>query len=66
MIAGIVADDYKVEKFKTELTLKGFDMIKVLPWKNDCTLIQVEIPADKLNDLEKLCKEVELHFKRSN
>jgi hypothetical protein len=65
MIAGIVADDYKVEKFKKELTSKGFDF-KVLPWKGDCTMIQVDTAPTRMPDLEKLCKEVELHFKRSN
>jgi hypothetical protein len=66
MIAGILADDYKVERFKKELIKRGFTEFKVLPCKNDCTMIQVDTPANRMHDLGRLCKEVELHFKRSN
>jgi len=66
MIAGIVTDNFKLEKFKNELTAKEFTYT-VHPHGAGMSLIKVSIvtPQEKLT-LAKLCKEVELHFKRRN
>ena len=64
--AGIVCDNYKVAKFKKELTAHGFTDFEVKPFIKNSSTIQVNVSEDKLMDLKKLCQNVELHFKRSN
>lgn len=63
---GIVADDYKLDKFKTELEAKGFLDYEILPYKFDTSLIRVNTTEDKVSEVNKICQLVELHFKRSN
>jgi hypothetical protein len=64
---GIVCDNYKVDRFKQELTAKGFTDFDVTPYKkNETTLIRVNVADDQVNEVAKICKQVELHFKRSN
>jgi len=64
--AGIVADNYKLEKFKKELTSKGFTDFKIVPFTNDTSTIKVQFEPSQLNEINKICQLVELHFKRSN
>ena len=68
MKAGIVADNYKIERFKKELTKNGFTDFSVVPFINNTSSIQVIIPDDgkKLPEIKKICKEVELFFKHGN
>ncbi len=67
MKSGIVCDNYKVNKFKTELAKAGFTEFTEAPFqKEKTTIIQVTHDNSKLNELEKLCKNVELYFKRRN
>jgi uncharacterized protein YaaQ len=63
---GIVADDYKVIKFKSELTKNGFTDFQTHPFTKGNTSIIVMVADDKVNDVYRICKRVELHFKRSN
>jgi nitrogen regulatory protein PII len=63
---GIVADNYKVEKFKQELTKAGYPDFDIHPFTKDNTTIRVNVPDDKVNEIMKICKKIELHFKRSN
>lgn len=65
-IAGIVADNYKLEKFKKDLTEKGFTDFEVVPFKDNCSTIKVNIEDNQVNEIKKICQLVELHFKRSN
>ena len=62
----IVADNYKLKKFQKELTKKGFTDFKIEPFRDETSVIKVKIPSDKVKEIEKICKLVELHFKRSN
>lgn len=64
--AGIVADNYKLDKFKKELTAHGFTDYEIHPFTPDTSSIVVNIPEDKLPEVEKICKNVELFFKRRN
>lgn len=64
--AGIVADNYKLEKFKKELTAKGFTDFKVFPFTKDTSSIQVNVEDDKLMEVKTICQNVELYFKHSN
>lgn len=66
MTAGIVVDNYKVEKLKKELTAKGFSDFVVTPFLTGTSTIKVNIPDDKVNEVKKICQLVELYFKRSN
>lgn len=64
--AGIVADNYKLEKFKKELTSKGFTDFNVSPLTEDTSTIQVNIEDNKLMEIKRICQNVELYFKHSN
>lgn len=64
----IVCDDYKLKMFKEELTTGGFTDHTVKPYsKGDKTsLISISTEADKVEMVVKICKKVELHYKRGN
>ncbi len=65
--AGIVCDNYKVEKFKKELTAAGFTNFKVNPLTaKKLTSIIVYVEGNQINEVKNICIKVELHFKRSN
>jgi len=64
--AGIVADNYKLEKFKKELTAKGFTDFKVSPFTKDTSTIQVNVPEERMSEIVTICRNVELHFKHGN
>lgn len=68
--AGIVADNYKLDKFKEKLEANGFLEYTITPYTlggvKDVSLIKVEVPDYQVNEVYKICQEVELHFKRSN
>ena len=66
MKAGIVADNYKLERFKKELVASGFTDFEIIQCPKDTSIIQVKTTADKLKEISKICQKVELHFKRSN
>ncbi len=65
-MAGIVADNYKVDKFKIELIKKGFVDFKIVPFLNDTSTIKVKFEEYQLDEIYKICQLVELHFKQSN
>ena len=64
--AGIVADNYKLDKFKEELTKKGFTDFKIVPFEKDTSTIKVQFREDQLKEIHAICSLVEIHFKRSN
>ena len=66
MVIGIACDDYKLKKFEKELTKKDFGYEIQKGVTKDTKLIQVQAEKNQLKELENLCKNVELHFKRSN
>jgi nitrogen regulatory protein PII len=63
---GIVADNYKVDRFKKELTKGGFTDFDTSPFTADSTTIQVRVSEEKIKEVYKICQKVEMHFKRSN
>lgn len=63
---GIVVDNYKLKKFKSELTDKGYTDFTISKFTKDTTSIMVQVEDDKVDDIARLCKRLELHFKRSN
>jgi hypothetical protein len=64
--AGIVCDDYKLEKFKKELTAKGFTDFKIFAFTPGTSTIQVNVKDDEVIEIKKICELVELYFKRRN
>jgi len=63
---GIVADNYKLEKFKSELNKHGFNDYSITPFIDKTSTIMVNAEDDKVVEIKKICHRVELHFKRSN
>lgn len=67
---GIVADNYKLDKFKQELNNKGFTDLTITPYTlggaKDISLIKVTVPDSDVGEVYKICQKVEIHFKRSN
>jgi len=65
---GIVADNYKLEKFKKELTAKGFTDFTIMDYQkvNELSLIQVHCKDERVMEVKTICQNVELYFKRSN
>lgn len=66
MKAGIVADNYKLDKFKKELTAKGFTDFKIFPFTKYTSTIKVNVKEEDLLELKKVCEFVEMYFKQSN
>ena len=66
MTAGIVADNYKIEKFKKELNEQGFTNYTVSDFALNTSTIKVEVTEKQLPEIKKLCAKVELYFKRRN
>ncbi len=64
--AGIVVDNYKLDRFKKELTAKGFTDFKIFPFTKSTSTIQVNVPDKDIHEIQKICQLVELYFKRSN
>lgn len=62
----ITADNYKLEKFKKELELKGFTDYQIhtlSPLLNKCSIIQVKCEDNDIPTIHKVCLEVEGYFK---
>lgn len=62
---GIITDNYKLEKFKQELIIKGFSNFEIFPYKGilNSSVVNIKTDRSKLVEIENICKEVELHFK---
>jgi len=63
---GIVCDNYKVHKFKTDLTARGFTELTFTPFTKDTTTIKVFTTEDQVFRIETICKAIEAHFKARN
>lgn len=67
--AGIVVDDYKIEKFKAEFEAAGFRILsidKLTHGLNGTSNIRVWTPPERILEIKAICTKCELHFKRSN
>lgn len=65
----IIADNYKLDKFKKELDKKEYTF-STLPYTKETTAIIIMIEKEKFakakKEIEAICYTVESHFKRSN
>lgn len=63
--AGIVCDNWKLDKFKSELISKGFNNFEVIPFIKETSTIKVHyFNESQKNEIHKLCIEVEEHFRK--
>ncbi len=63
---GIVTDNYKLEKYKTDLIAKGFIDFKIVPFTENTSVMQVMAKESEIKEIHKICQLAELHFKRAN
>ena len=65
---GIAVNDYKLEKFETELRKHGYIdyEIKQFYKHESVSIIKVKVPISKFFELKNICMGVELYFKRLN
>lgn len=64
--AGIVVDNYKIDRFKKELIKNGFTDFEVVPFINDTSNIKIQVEENQYNEIKNICTKVEMYFKRSN
>lgn len=62
----IVCDNYKVEKFESELKNKGFTDFETKPYVGKTSVIKVNTPDEKVFTLGALVSLLESQFKRMN
>lgn len=62
---GIMVDNYKLDKFKSELDNNGFKY-KTMPFTEDTTAIFIRCGESKIENISKICTKLELGFKRGN
>lgn len=66
-IVGIVVDNYKVKRFKEALTAAGFMDITVSKFSSVPSLMRVlDVPAERIHDIHRICWKLETDFQRSN
>lgn len=63
---GIVADNWKVDSFKDNLTKNGFTDFEVFPFTRDVSTIKVKAKESDITKLSQLIRLVEMNLKRSN
>jgi hypothetical protein len=67
---GITCDNYKVDKFEQELTLKGYEDFEVFKLTETTKVIKVTVESAQFHfhaeQIRRLCVRLEHHFKRSN
>jgi hypothetical protein len=67
---GIVVDNYKLNKYLKKIDDKDFKDVDHKPFNNESTAIFVFVKNEAFNkaksDIQKMCTELELHFKTRN
>lgn len=66
---GIVCDNYKVSKFREELSAKGFSEVNEKQFghaDSKTTLLSITTEEAKVPTVHTICRAVEDHFKRGN
>jgi hypothetical protein len=61
----IVCDNYKLKKFKKELTKKGFTDFETTSYIGETTIINLKTTDANLKKVEKICRSCENHFKHN-
>ncbi|MCF0071301.1 hypothetical protein LZD49_12540 [Dyadobacter sp. CY261] len=63
---GIVADNWKLDTFKAELTKNGFKDFKIFPFTGNTSTIKIEADENDVKKVGNICRLVEMNLKRSN
>lgn len=63
---GIVVDPYKLEPFLKGLEKNDFELLDTTPSVGRTILIRVMVPEQRIKELTKLIKKLEIDVKRSN
>lgn len=64
---GVVVDNYKLDRFKAEFISAGLKDMAVFKFTKDTSTIKLlNVPDDRVMDVARICKRLELHFKRGN
>lgn len=63
---GIVADNFKLDKFKKELNIYGFTDFNIYPFTDDTSTIQVNTEDNRLIELRNICIGVNMYFTMAN
>lgn len=67
MKIGIAVDNYKLNKFKSALNDAGFADLDVVPFVDKTSVITVDnVPKERVHDIHKLCRKLQIDFKHSN
>lgn len=64
--AGIVCDNYKVQRFKKELSDAGFEVHEEKPFTRGTTVLTVLCTTEEIQTIHTISRKVEFHFKRAN
>lgn len=59
IIAGVVLDNYKLERYKKELEKNNFKIISTKPFTQDSSTIKVEVDNSRVPELNKLLRLLE-------
>lgn len=62
---GIVCDNYKLPKFREALNKRKF-CFSEKPFTKDTTAIFLFVNSNQIDDIRKICVELEINFKQSN
>lgn len=63
---GIGCDNYKINKFKSELKEIGITEISIKPLSIDTSFLTIKIQVEKVADVARVCQKVEFYFKNRN
>lgn len=61
--AGIICDNYKLNKYKSTLEERGFKNYNVSRYTKNTSVIKVKINMEEMYVVSKICQELELYFK---
>lgn len=65
-IAGIITDNYKIDKFKKHLAEKGFKIIDISTYTQDTSLIRVRYKSSEFKHFSEIIKLINGSASRSN
>ena len=64
MKVGIIADNYKVDKFKSELKAIGIEDVTTKPF--DMASIIIKTKTNRASEIGDIVRKVDFHFKHAN
>lgn len=66
MKVGIIADNYKVDKFKSELKAIGIEDVTIRPLDTGITSIIIKTKNNRASEIGDIIRKIDFHFKRAN